>query len=43
MVIDEPAQSVWKPPGSTIVTLIPSGATSFDNTSENPSTAHFAD
>jgi hypothetical protein len=41
--IDEPAQSVRIPPGSTIVTRMPSGPTSFDSASENPSTANFAD
>jgi drug/metabolite transporter (DMT)-like permease len=35
--------SVRKLPGSTIVTLIPIGATSLASTSENPSTAHLAD
>ena len=31
-----------EPPGSTIVTLMPSGATSRNSTSEKPSTPHFA-
>jgi hypothetical protein len=30
---------VRKPPGSTMVTLMPSGATSRESTSEKPSTA----
>src|SRR6266478_2875577 len=42
-IIEEPAQSVRNPPGSTIVVLIPSGPTSLASTSEKPSTAHFAD
>jgi hypothetical protein len=40
-VIDDPPQSVRNPPGSTIVTWMPSGATSFCSTPEKPSTAHF--
>jgi len=42
MVIEEPAQSVLSPPGSMIVTWMPSGATSFCSTPEKPSTAHLA-
>src|SRR6476469_271033 len=41
--MDEPAQSVRMPPGSSTVTLTPSGATSFASTSEKPPTANFAD
>ncbi len=41
-VVDEPAKSVLKPPGSMIVTLMPSGPTSLARTSEKPSTPHFA-
>jgi hypothetical protein len=41
--MDEPAQSVRMPPGSTTVTLIPRGATSADSASLKPPTAHFAD
>jgi hypothetical protein len=37
-----PAQSVRIPPGSTTVTLMPRGPTSFASTSENPPTALFA-
>jgi len=39
-ITERPAQSVRKPPGSTIVTLIPSGLTSFARTSEIASTAN---
>ena len=42
IVVDDPAKSVRKPPGSMIVTLTPRGPTSFARTSENPSTPHFA-
>src|SRR5205823_14188185 len=42
MRMDEPAQSVRKPPGSMMVTLMPSGFTSLARTSEKPSTPHFA-
>ena len=41
--IEEPAQSVRMPPGSTTVILIPRSATSLASTSENPPTAHLAD
>ena len=40
--MEEPAQSVRMPPGSSTVTLMPSGATSCASTSEKPPTAHFA-
>jgi hypothetical protein len=40
--IEEPAQSVRKPPGSTIVTLTPKGLSSEPSTSEKPSTPNFA-
>jgi len=42
IVVEDPAKSVRKPPGSMIVTLMPSGPTSFARTSENPSTPNFA-
>src|SRR6267154_1243851 len=42
MVWEDPAKSVRKPPGSMIVTLIPSGPTSLASTSEKPSTPHLA-
>ena len=40
--MDAPAQSVRMPPGSSTVTLMPSGATSFASTSEKPPTANLA-
>ncbi len=40
--MDEPPQSVRNAPGSTMVTLMPSGRTSLLRTSENPSTAYLA-
>jgi hypothetical protein len=40
--MDDPAQSVCIPPGSSTVTLMPSGLTSCARTSEKPPTAHFA-
>ena len=40
--LEAPAKSVRKPPGSTMVTFTPKGATSFANVSEKPSTPHFA-
>jgi hypothetical protein len=43
VVMDAPAQSVRIPPGSSTVTLMPSGATSAASASLNPPTAHFAD
>ena len=33
---ERPAQSVRNGPGSTMTTLMPSGATSFDSASEQP-------
>src|ERR1700733_9347439 len=42
MVWEDPAKSVRKPPGSMIVTLMPSGPTSLASTSEKPSTPHLA-
>ena len=38
----EPAKSVRKPPGSTIVTFIPRGHTSLFSDSEKPSTPNLA-
>ena len=38
---DRPAQSVRKPLGSTIMTLMPSGSTSCQSASDKPSTANF--
>jgi hypothetical protein len=43
MSMDEPAQSVRIAPGSASVTRMPSGATSWRSTLENPSTANLAD
>ena len=40
--VELPAKSVRKPMGSTMVTLMPSGATSRESTPEKPSTPHFA-
>jgi hypothetical protein len=40
--VEDPAKSVRKPPGSMIVTLMPSGPISLDNDSEKPSTPNFA-
>lgn len=42
IVIDEPAQSVRMPPGSSTVTCTPNGAISWASPRENPATAHFA-
>jgi integrase len=40
--VDDPAKSVRKPPGSTMVTLMPRDPTSFASVSEKPSTPHLA-
>lgn len=37
----EPTQEVLKPPGSTIVTRTPNGATSWASDCDSPSRAHF--
>jgi hypothetical protein len=41
-VIDDPAQSVRKPLGSTTITLMPNGAVSVRSTRLNPSIANLA-
>ena len=40
LLAERPAQSVRKPLGATMVTLIPNGAVSLDKDSESPSTAN---
>ena len=42
MVVEDPAKSVRKPPGSMIVTLMPRGAVSLASAPKKPSTPHFA-
>ena len=42
MSIERSKKSVLKGPGSTTMTLIPSGSTSFLNPQDNPSRAHLA-
>jgi hypothetical protein len=41
-IIEEPAQSVRNPPGSTIITLTPNGAVSAWSTRLKPSMANLA-
>ena len=40
--MDDPAQSVRMPPGSSTTTLMPRGATSAAGPDEKPDTAHLA-